>query len=109
MSFSSQLRGRANLYRSTRTQDGIGGVTDTWTLTISQFPCLVQAKSADKGDMSGSIGVAVTHRLYAMTQSVVPVEKDEVEVSGVRYRVKFVNNVRGHHLELDLEELRRGA
>jgi len=107
MSFFSELNQKADLFRTTQTQDAIGGTVDSWTKTISLFPCLIQAVTASKRAMSGSIGVDVTHRLYSAIISVV--EKDEVEQSGVRFRVLFVNNVRNHHMEIDLEELRRGA
>jgi head-tail adaptor len=107
MSFLSQLKQQGDLYRTTQTQDALGGVVDAWVKVAALFPCLVQALSASKRAMSGSIGVDVTHRLYCGV--LITAEKDEIEVDGVRYRVLFVNNVRGHHMELDLEELRRGV
>jgi len=109
MSFSGQLTQQATIYRTTQTRDAIGGVVDTWSAIISLAPCLVQARSARERYTAGATGVDVTHRMYMLPQTTAIVEKDEAQVGSVRYKILFVNNVRDHHLEIDLQEIRRGA
>lgn len=106
MSFQSQLTQQADIFTPTVSQDALGGTVNTWNKTIALTPCLLQALSAIKRLMSGSKGVDVTHVLF--TNIITVTETDEIEVDGTRFKIIYSKNVRNHHLQIELQELRRG-
>lgn len=106
MTFSTLMNASASVTRPTVTSDSIGGESVVETVVISALPCRVQAKSGTERAMSGSTGVAVSHVMFCGVADID--EADTVTVSGVDYDVVFVNNVHGHHLEVDLWERRPG-
>lgn len=110
MSFDGRMNKLASLYQATVTASAMGGGAREWTLALLLHPCRLDAVSATERAMSGSTGVAVTHRMYCRNPVGVTVsEKDRWQVAGIMYEVVFVNDVQGDHMEIDLLELRRGS
>ncbi len=105
MSFAKLLTQRCAVQRMRRTADGIGGVDEDWGPHISDLPCLVQAASGTERAMSGSTGVAVTHNMFATAGADIT-ELDRVVMDGTIYDIRFVDNVRDHHLEIALHSRR---
>lgn len=105
MSFAGLMTNTCTVRRMTVTQDAFGGEVQTWAVASTGNACRLMAKSASERAMSGSTGVAVTHKLF-LSAGVDVTEADVIEIDSTEYEVKFVNNVHGHHLELDLWERR---
>lgn len=100
--FSKLLTSSATTQRVTNTTSGMGATKQTWETNLASFPCRIWALRASERAMSGSTGVNVTHKMACDIADIV--EADRVVSGGVTYEVKFVNNVAGHHLEVELEQ-----
>lgn len=109
MSFDSLMNLSGTVYRATRTRDALKSEAVVWT-SLGTVACRLSALKATERAMLGGTGTDVTHRLYMRVPSYTILEKDEVEISSVRYEVMFVNDIdkMGHHLSVDVKELRHG-
>ena len=111
MSFDGLLVDRARIIRLAMAADSLGGQKRTEAIMAVNVHCRVEGLKGMERAMLGSQGVAVTHRIYMRAPACGVTEADELEIGQVlvtRYLVRWVNNVAGHHLELDCEEYRDG-
>ena len=104
MSFATLMNTAVDVVRYTTTQDAIGSQARTATTVIESLPARIEGLSGYERTMSGSTGVAVTHRMYCSVQSIY--EADEIHEGSTVYEVQWVNNVAEHHLEIGLLERR---
>jgi len=107
MSFAGLLNTTAKVIRFTTSQGTMGGAKETPTTIINSLPCRIEALSGTERSMRGSTGVYVTHRMFCLPPADVEIaESDEIEIGSTRYEIMFVDNLQGHHLEIELAERR---
>jgi head-tail adaptor len=98
----------ANILRLTASIDKIGGEMRKWVTVKADLPCRIAPLSGRERAMFGTTGVSVTHRMYCSPADIT--EVDEIESSGTRYQVVYVGgDSAGHHMQIDLLELRHGS
>ena len=107
MSLSGLLNQTASHYSMTQTTNEIGATRSVPAL-VQSFACRIAARSAYERQMSGSVGVMISHRLYCSPLGTAIGEADEIRVGTTVYDVIFVNNVdaMSHHWQIDLAERR---
>jgi hypothetical protein len=112
MSFDSLLINSMAVYAQTNTQDSLGSIAVTEAASVAAWPCRLEALSGRERAMYGGVGVEVTHKVFCRVPTPTVGETDELEISGVRYRVQFVDPIQGRigvdHLEIIVGEKRHG-
>ena len=108
MSFHDLMNKKATVKRLTKTDDAYGSWSEVSDTRYTGMPCRVQPMSGRERSLYDSERVLVTHKMFCPGQFDDLDEKDVVYVDGVLYRVKVVRDIDllGHHLEIEMEEIR---
>lgn len=108
MSFDSLCTATGTVYRETLAQDSLKSQAVVPSV-IGTIACRVANLSGTERAMLGGKGVDVTHRIFCRVPSTFTfLDTDEIEVSSVRYKIHWLHNVHGHHMEIECQELRHG-
>ena len=92
MSIGSLCVSTVSVERVTRTDDGKGGWTESWSATAPALPCRIQPLSAAEIARYATVQVEVTHRVYFEgAPDVIPPDR---LIYGTRtFEVKGVRNI----------------
>jgi len=91
---------------------GTMGGQSTTRAAIGTMKLRLEALSGTERAIRGAEGVSVTHRLYCNKPVAFDIhEADELTIGGALYQVHHVNDPQrmGHHLEIEVEELKSGS
>ncbi len=108
MSFDSLLTSTATVYRRTMVQDSLksNAVVEA---SLGDIACRVAPLSGTERAMLGGKGVDVSHRIFCRVPATFTfADTDEIDVDGTRYRVHWIHNCYGRHIQLECQELRHG-
>ena len=111
MVFSALMNLTATVKALTPTLGTMGGQSTTRT-TLGTMKVRMEALSGTERAIRGAEGVSVTHRLYCNKPLAFDIhEADELTIGGAVYQVHHVDDVQklGHHLEIEVEELKSGS
>ena len=108
MSFDSLCTQTGTVYRQTVVQDSLKSEAVVEAVAGTVYCRVVNLSGAERA-MLGGKGVDVSHRIFCRVPTAFALlDTDEIEVSGTRYRVRWLHNVHGHHMEIEAQELRHG-
>jgi hypothetical protein len=106
MSLTNRLNSTAVVKRKSRSADGRGGSTITYTTAIASVACRISVKSSEErllGDKSDSTSQV---KIFVLSSISVKLH-DQYIVSSKTYEIRGINAPsRGSHFELDAELVR---
>lgn len=91
-SLSTVLRHRVNVQTETRTSDGQGGYTATWTTASANVPAAIDPIQARQQFINASVGVDATH-VFKMRADITVNEKQRI-LWGIRtFEILTIENI----------------
>ena len=108
MSVESLMNRKVNIQRRTKTIDGTGTATETWTTIYTDMPCRIQPVGGMVQTLYARQVSQVSHKMFYPAGYPSVAEQDRVIDGANSYDVRFVSNpdFSDHHYEAALRDLR---
>ena len=110
MSVRSLCNNTADVFKTTRTNDGYGGWTESSDLVYSSMPCRIQPLSGTEAATYRREGVDVTTKAFVPLPGYESMTEDcwIKDANGKKYGIVFIANIDNmdHHLEIAMREIR---
>lgn len=109
MGISNRLKDTAVVNRKSRSSDGRGGSTYTYTTSIASLACRVSMNSSSERFLGDKVDSSASHKIFILSGSDVK-NADQFVVGSDTFTVIAINKPsRGVHWELDAELIREGS
>ena len=108
MSFDDLMNNSVKVLKPTRTRDDYAGWTTTYTTRFSSVPCRIQPMSGKEQSLYNSEREVITHKMFCPGKFKGITAQDQVWEGSIRYDVDLVRDIdkMGHHLEIEMREIR---
>lgn len=106
MGITNRLNKTVVVKRKSRSADGRGGSTISYTTAIASVSCRISMKSSSERFLGDKVDSSATHKIFVLSSVTVKLHDRYVDGTDT-YEITGINKPsRGNHFELDAELIR---